>query len=251
MFLEGQSSWRKFMEKLKQIIDGISDPKILDVGTGAGNFIHLITYLTNNYNKIVGIDISDRMVKITSKQFAENDKIKIVKRDIVDTGFPNNHFDIVCLSNSLHHLQDKSATIKAMEDLVKPGGLLLFNEMMSDHLNKQQISHKLIHHFAAKIDRELGMIHDETFAREEIIGEIKKYTTGHILDDWDMQIPKTVSDEEEIEIMAKSVDSLLMRLRDNTLIESHKSEAEEIKAYIKGNGIEACTQLLVVIQMTK
>lgn len=239
------------MEKLKQIIEGISNPKILDVGTGAGNFINLITYLTDNYSKIVGIDISDRMVEIAGKHFAENERIKIVKRDILDTGFPKDHFDIVCLSNSLHHLEDKSATVKAMEDLVKPGGLLLFNEMMSDHLNKHQISHKLIHHFSAKLDRELGMIHDETFAREEIIDEVKKYTTGHILDYWDMKVPKTNPSEEEVNSMVKTVDALLMRLRDESLIEKHKPEAEEIKAYIKENGIEACTQLLVIVQVTK
>jgi ubiquinone/menaquinone biosynthesis C-methylase UbiE len=239
------------MEKLKQFLESIPDAKILDVGTGAGNFIHLITSLTNKYEKIVGIDILDRMVEMSGKHFAENEKIKIVKRDILETGFPENHFDIVCLSNSLHHLSDVEGTFHAMENLVKPGGYLLFNEMRSDGLNEKQISHKLIHHFAAKLDRELHMIHDETFKKDEIIELIKKHTSGIITEYWDMVVPKTASNPEEVESMMKTVDALLMRVKDETLIQKYRPEAEEIKEYLKTHGIEACTQLVVIVQLTK
>nr|HPJ24496.1 class I SAM-dependent methyltransferase [Bacillota bacterium] len=91
------------MEKLKSFLESLEDAKILDVGTGRGNFISLIDYLYSGYAKIVGIDILDKMVEIAEKHFEANERIKIVKRDILDTGFPKEHFDLVCLSNSLHH----------------------------------------------------------------------------------------------------------------------------------------------------
>ncbi|MBN2540472.1 MAG: class I SAM-dependent methyltransferase [Bacilli bacterium] len=234
------------MERLQTFLKQIPNAKILDVGTGVGNFIGLIDYLHKDYEKIVGIDIMDRMVSLASKNFEDNEKVKIVKRDILDTGFPSAHFDIVCLSNSLHHLADVDGTFEAMEELVKPGGYLLFNEMRSDELNEEQISHRLIHHFSAKLDRELGMVHDDTFTKQEIIDQIKTHSNCEIIDYWEMEVPVSKPSKEEIEQMTKTVDALLNRIQNEEIIARYKAEAEAIKEYIRLHGIQACTQILVV-----
>lgn len=239
------------MEKLQTFLKENPQAKILDVGTGAGNFIGLIDHLYQDYEKIVGIDIMDRMVDMASKNFENNEKIKIVKRDILDTGFPKEHFDIVCLSNSLHHLDDVKKTFEKMEELVKPGGYLLFNEMRKDDLNEHQISHRLIHHFSAKLDREMNMVHNETYDRQEIIDLIAKNSSFQVVDHWDMEVPKSEPSPEEIEGMIKTVDMLLMRVRNDEIIAKYKEEAEEIKSYIKEHGVEACTQLIVIAKKTK
>ncbi len=240
------------MEKLKAFLNQHPKAKILDVGTGRGNFIELLDYLYKDYEKIVGIDIMDRLVEMAQKHFEGNDKVKIVKRDILDTGFPEEHFDIVCLSNTLHHLTDVAGTFQAMERLDKPGGFLLFNEMMKDNQNEKQQSHIMIHHFSAKIDRELGMHHDETMDRHEIVDMVKNNTSFEVIDHWDMQVEDSgESSPEEIEHMIKTVDILLMRLRDEEKTNKYKEEAETIKQYIKDNGIQACTQVLVTAQKNK
>ncbi len=238
------------MEKLREFLKNNLNAKILDVGTGRGNFIGLIDYLYKDYEKIVGIDIYDKAVEIASKYFEKNDKIKIIEKDIINTGFPKEYFDIVCLSNSLHHLDDILGRFQAMEALVKPGGYLLFNEMMKDNLNKAQISHLLVHHFSAKLDRETGITHNETYNRQEIIDVINKNTKFDFVDAWDMQVPVNESTEAEIEGMIKTVDMLLKRLNDEKLIAKHTAEAETIKEYIKDNGIQGCTQLIVVVKKT-
>lgn len=234
------------MNKLQTFLQTLPKAKILDVGTGRGNFISLIDYLYQDYERIVGIDIMEKMVELASRHFADNDKVKIVHRDIMETGFPKEHFDVVCLSNSLHHLEDLKATFEAMEQLVKPGGYLLINEMMRDHLNERQISHLLVHHFSAKLDREAGMTHNETYSRQGIIEKIKDSTSFEVIDAWDMEVPRLQPSEEETESMIRTVDALLMRLGDDQLIDKFKAEAEDIKAYIKKHGVEACTQLLVL-----
>ncbi|XMB72090.1 class I SAM-dependent methyltransferase [Mycoplasmatota bacterium WC30] len=236
------------MEKLKKFLENNPQAKILDVGTGRGNFIGLIDHLYKDYEKIVGIDILGKAVEMASKYFEDNGKIEIIEKDIINTGFPKEHFDIVCLSNSLHHLDDILGRFKSMETLVKPGGYLLFNEMMKDNLNKKQISHKLIHHFSAKLDREMGMTHNDTYNRQEIIDVIKANSKFDFVDAWDMEVPTEDASKAEIEGMIKTVDMLLSRLNDEKLIMTHTAEAEEIKQYIKENGIQACTQLLVVLK---
>jgi len=234
------------MERLKAFFESNPQAKILDVGTGRGNFIDLIDYLYKDYEKIVGIDIMEKMVELAANHFEGNEKIKIVQRDILKTGFPKEHFDIVCLSNSLHHLEEMKATFQAMEELVKPGGYLLFNEMMKDNLNARQISHRLIHHFSAKLDTEVGMLHNETYNRQEIVDNIKDNTSFEVVDFWDMIVPVTEPTQEETTQMVRTVDALLMRLRDDKLIAKHKDEAEAIKKYIGEHGVEACTQLVVI-----
>lgn len=233
------------MEHLKEFFKKNPNAKILDVGTGRGNFIALIDHLYKDYQEIIGIDIVDGFVKAASKDFEENKKVKFENRDILDTGYEKESFDIVCLSNSLHHLADIKTMFEAMEALVKPGGYLLFNEMMKDHLNEQQISHQLLHHFSAKMDRANGLTHNETYNRADIINTIQQNTSFSVVDSWDMVVGENTITEEQIESFAKTVDFLIARLPEAQR-NQYLAEGEEIKSYIMKNGVEACTQLLVI-----
>jgi ubiquinone/menaquinone biosynthesis C-methylase UbiE len=237
------------MNKLKQFLESVPKAKILDVGTGRGNFISLIDHLYKDYEKMVGIDIFEPAINSASKFFENNPKIKIVNKDINNNDFPAEHFDIVCLSNSLHHLEDKKLTFQSMERLVKPEGYIIFNEMMKDNLNKKQISHLLLHHFAAKIDREIGRTHDETYNRSEIVDVIKEFTDFKVIDFWDMEVLEAGEpSEEEVKGFAGTVDRLLLQIADESIRANFNVEAEEIKDYILENGVEACTQLIVITQ---
>ncbi len=46
-------------------------------------------------------------------------------RDAWDTGLPNNSIEGIVLNQSLEHISDTSATIKEIERILKPGGLVL------------------------------------------------------------------------------------------------------------------------------
>ncbi|XFA98902.1 class I SAM-dependent methyltransferase [Candidatus Izemoplasma sp. B36] len=239
------------MEKLKQFLEENKDARILDVGTGRGNFIAILDHLNKDYQEIIGIDIFEPAISVASKFFEKNKKVKILNADINNNNFKDEAFDIVCLSNSLHHLEDISLTFKSMERLVKPGGYLLFNEMMKDNLNDKQISHKLLHHFSAKLDRESGMFHGETYNRNEIVDLIKKESSFLVKDFWNMATPQEAeATDEQIKNFAKTVDVLLGRLNPD-LQKKYKEEAGNIKKYILYNGVEGCTQLLLVAKNNK
>ena len=146
------------MIKLGRFLKHFENPKILDVGTGNGNFIKMIMSITDYYEEIIGIDNLDIAISTATKNFTD-ERIKIVKMDALKMDFEDGYFDLVCLSNSLHHLADIPTMIKEMERVIKPGGYLLINEMMSDGLSARQKGHVKIHHFAAEIDRETGGTH--------------------------------------------------------------------------------------------
>ena len=125
-----------------------------------------------------------------------------------------------------------------MERLVKPGGYILYNEMMKDNLNEKQISHLLLHHFSAKIDREVGRFHDETFNRLDIIKEIQKYSVLDLVDYWDMEVEEQTPTEEEVKAFASTVDRLLNQIQDESIKDKHRDEAEKIKQSILENGLQ-------------
>lgn len=234
------------MNKLKDFLESVPKAKILDVGTGRGNFISIIDHLNKGYEKLTGIDIYEPAVKMAAKYFEENQKIEITKQDVNNCDFPSEYFDIVCLSNSLHHLEDKTKTFESMERLVKPGGYLLFNEMMKDNLNELQISHLLLHHFAAKIDRENDIVHNDTYNRLEIVDVIREYTKFTVTDFWDLIVPKQDVTQSDIASFAQTVDRVLSQLQKEKRSESFLEESKEIKDYILKHGFQGCTQLIVI-----
>ncbi len=237
------------MNQLKNFLQGFNNFNLIDIGTGVGNFISIITSLTSDYSKITGIDTSERMIAVASKNFSDNDRIQFKVMDANHLDVDSESFDIVSLSNSLHHLSDISKTISEMERVVKCNGVILIHEMISDHLNELQISHRLLHHFAAEVDRELGMVHGETYTRDEIVDLLKKYSNFELLSYWPMDQGDTPEvTEEDLQGLIQLVDRVVMRVQDSPRFEYYKSKAEEIKKYILEHGYEGCTQMMYVLK---
>ena len=236
------------MEKLKEILAKLDKPRILDVGTGGGNFIKLLSSVYDNYESIVGIDQLEIAISSSSKNF-EDKRISFLQMDAFNMSFEDNEFDVVCLSNSLHHLRDVAGILKEMERVLKPGGTLLINEMMQDHLTTRQITHLKLHHFAAEIDRERGQTHNETFKRTEIIEVLEANSSLTVQEAWDMEFEREPENsEEEIQWLLKTIDRLSDRVEDKERQKHFKEKGERIKEYVLKVGFDSATQLLVILQ---
>lgn len=237
------------MKKLTELLKRYPQFQMLDIGTGVGNFIMTVQQLTDDYQKIVGIDYSERMIELARKNFAEDKRIEFTLMDVNDSLFDDETFDIVSLSNSLHHLSDIKKTLEEMRRLVKPEGVILIHEMISDGLNDKQMSHKLLHHFSAEIDRELGLMHNDTYTRDEIIHIFNEHSNLTI-DSFLPVIPETLESatDEEVEGILQLVDRLVSRAKDSDKIDYFTSKAEEIKKYIREHSYEGCTQMIYVLK---
>lgn len=234
------------MENLKKYLNRYKAAKILDIGTGRGDFIALIDYLYQDYQEIVGIDIIDYLLEMNQKTFKDNPKIKFLADDIMNTNLADDSFDVVCLSNTLHHLPNIEATLKQMKKVVKKDGIIIINEMIADKLNAKQLSHKLLHHFAAKIDRELGRIHEETFSEDKIISIFEKNEDLNLIDYWEMQYDQK-NELDNIEGLISIINRLLKQVDESEFFEEYHQEAEELKTYLKNNGFQSATQLVLIL----
>lgn len=91
-----------FLKHLFELINQEAFHSVLEVGCGEGHLISFLSHKISNI-KFFGVDISDKMVKISSKI---NPSARIVKADAGSLPFPDNSFDAVLLCEVLEHLNN-------------------------------------------------------------------------------------------------------------------------------------------------
>jgi ubiquinone/menaquinone biosynthesis C-methylase UbiE len=235
------------VRKFNSFLNHYKFSKILDVGTGNGNFIKLIVSMTDSFEEIIGIDEMEIAVSASSKNF-DDERISFQLMDGYKMDFDDDSFDLVCLSNTLHHLDDIKGLFREMERVLKPGGFILLNEMMANGLSKKQKTHMKIHHFAASIDRINGDVHNETMKAVDILKTLQENSELTIKDAWNLEVDRPSNNtKEEIDWLCSTVDRIVEKVQDHQDYHSFVKEGEKIKKYIKKVGFDSATQLMVIL----
>jgi SAM-dependent methyltransferase len=143
--------------------------RVLDVATGSGGFIHFLLDRLKGYTEIVGIDTSERTAAAFDEAFADKPKIRFRSMDACHLEFDAESFDLVCVSNSLHHFDDPQAVLQQMVRVLRPGGHLLVCEMYRDGQTEAQMTHVHLHHWWGAVDSVNGLTHRETYLRGELV----------------------------------------------------------------------------------
>lgn len=154
--------------ELRKTFDGLSIGSVLEVGTGRGNFMEILLDTFSSDTHCTGIDLKDEYLKIAKENFQQNNVTFSVMNAEALT-FEDDSFDVVCISNTLHHLPDYNKVLSEMKRVLKPTGHLIMNEMFCDHLTNKQHTHVWLHHFSADIDHEFGTFHDKTYKKNRLI----------------------------------------------------------------------------------
>ena len=155
------------MPSFYEMLNSISTGKILDVGTGRGQFLLTLHQHLANLGCAVGVDLlvfpeweSDRF-KSLPFSFQQMDAERLQ--------FTDNSFDLVAISESLHHLPYPEKVLSEMTRVLKPGGFFVFREVIADDRNPAQQTHTLIHQWCGKIDTAAGTYHGAPFTRAALI----------------------------------------------------------------------------------
>ena len=148
---------------------------ILDIGTGKGQFINDIIKIFPNHKSIIGIDPNEESIKHAKEIFHTYEKVNFLVKNTDATDFEDNSFDVITLSNTIHHLPPGNKLFKEIERLLKPNGVLFIIELYSDgDQSEKQMTHILQHHFRAEVDTKSGIFHDFTFSRQRIIDFVEE-----------------------------------------------------------------------------
>jgi ubiquinone/menaquinone biosynthesis C-methylase UbiE len=148
-------------------------PRALDVACGDGSFTQLLHETLGHYELLVGLDIDASLLEEAEDRFADaypsrEQSLRFVSADARAIPFMTASFDIVAVSNALHHVANVAETLDEIVRVAKPGGLLLIHEMVSDRLSPPQEVARDLHHFKARIDRAYGVSHRPTYSYSEL-----------------------------------------------------------------------------------
>lgn len=102
------------------------DTRILELGTGSGRM--LFDLRTRGYQRLTGIDISERMIEVASARSRElGAGITFEVQDVTDLSYPDGSFDVVIgLAQILSHIETidmRRRTLAHVQRLLPPGGL--------------------------------------------------------------------------------------------------------------------------------
>jgi demethylmenaquinone methyltransferase/2-methoxy-6-polyprenyl-1,4-benzoquinol methylase len=124
------------------------NPKtILDVATGTADFA--LAALQANPDKIIGIDISDKMLQIGKEKIAHkslNEKIQLMLGDSEHLPFENNTFDAVTVAFGVRNFENLTQGLTEILRVLKPNGTLLVLEFS----NPRKFPIKQLYRFYSK-----------------------------------------------------------------------------------------------------
>jgi len=160
----GESGAIEVLTKLGTISGG----DVLDVGTQKGDFINVLMKVLKEYNTFTGIDISEENLKEARELFKDK-PVNFQPMNAESMNFQDHQFDTVCISFSLHHLENIDKVLAEMYRVLKPNGHFIVQEMYCDgEQSAAQQLDTLVHHLNAKVDSLMGIPHFETLTRQRL-----------------------------------------------------------------------------------
>lgn len=118
--------WRR--KAIKQLIK-LAPQKILDVATGTADFA--IEAVKLYPEKIIGIDISEKMLQIGKNKIKKlnlNKNIELISGDCEDLPFENNHFDAILVSFGVRNFENLEKGLSEMYRVLDKNGTVVILE---------------------------------------------------------------------------------------------------------------------------
>ncbi len=199
------------MDQLEKTLHSIEAPLVLDVATGSGNFARLLRTDYQGIGTIIGIDISQKgLVRFREAMDEIGDMISACM-DSSRIALADESIDMICISNSLHHMADLEDTLMEMKRVLKPGGYFLLSEMFRDNQTESQMTHVMLHQWWASIDTLNGIPHFNTFRKEKILHLCDLLQLDELITGEYSSLDSDPMDEKTIDSLNGAIDTYISR----------------------------------------
>lgn len=234
------------MDKVAQIFSKIQAADILDIACGQGEFIGWIKHFLPDFEYLLAVDNNENILQRARDNFASDQQIDFSLMDAYNLTVEDNSFDLITLSNSLHHFRDHHKLFAEINRVLRPDGCLLINEMVADQLSLAQKSHKKIHHFAAKLDRLKGQYHANTYQQSAIINLLKlaKFTL-HSTVEYSFPLSKETA-AKQVKSLHHTLEQHLKKFETRDDFAKLEIEADEIKQWMQNHSFAPARSILVL-----
>ena len=112
----------RYLPKLLKHINPLVGGMAVDVFCQRGD---LTRTLSGRFSKVIGIDLSPKMIEIAKQKSANYDNITYVCGDFMEYDIPENSCGLITMVASLHHLPQEEAIAKAKRCLKRAGRLVI------------------------------------------------------------------------------------------------------------------------------
>ncbi|MBF4767275.1 class I SAM-dependent methyltransferase [Nocardioides agariphilus] len=120
-------------DRFAQVVSSVgiepSTSRVLDVGSGTGEYIH--AWRSLGADDVTGMDLTDAAVTRLRERFPET---TVVRRDITEDvdDFPAGQFDVISCMDVLFHVTDDDRYVSALRNigrLLRPGGFFVWSDL--------------------------------------------------------------------------------------------------------------------------
>ena len=129
----GQVEYLTTMRYIKECLDGISDPTILEVGAGTGRYS--VTLAKQGF-QVTAVELIEHNLEILKAKLDGTEPITALQGNALDlSAFPDNSFTLTMLLGPMYHLYTKEEKAKALSEAVrvtKEGGFILVAYCMNE-----------------------------------------------------------------------------------------------------------------------
>ncbi len=235
------------MNAFEELFTDINGGRVLDVATGEGGYINILRRYLSSYASITGIDSSERVIRIARGVY-QNPEIHFVQMDAEQLGFETGSFDTVNISASLHHLENVAKVLAEMKRVLKSGGRFILTEMHRDGTTEAQFNAVRIHHWAAAVDSSLGILHDRTFARDEMLDFVDELNFHNVTIRDFTNTNSDPMDEKTLKSIAGYLDRYVQRAQRTTGSQVLIQQSEELRRSLQEKGLQREPVLIVVAE---
>lgn len=229
----------------KHTLGDIPGGRVLDVATQEGGFIRILTENLKSYSKIVGIDTNVQALKTATNNF-EGEKIHFIQMNAEWIGFENECFDLVCISASLHHLDNIPSVLAEMIRVLQVGGRFVIIEMHSDSQIETQLTSVQLHHWIANVDKAIGRLHNQTLPRQVFMDYVESLGLSNVkFHDFD-DLDSGPLDEEGINYLEDVIDRYIQRAEGVSSYKELKKRGEALRIRLHEVGANREPVLLAI-----
>ena len=110
---------------LLSLLPDLKGKSILDLGCGFGE--HCKMFVRMGASRVVGIDISEKMLAVANKENADP-KITYLHLPIEEINSLPDSFDLIISSLAFHYVEDFEGTVKSIYEKLSPGGRFIYSQ---------------------------------------------------------------------------------------------------------------------------
>jgi ubiquinone/menaquinone biosynthesis C-methylase UbiE len=229
------SFFNYFGKRLVEQVPILANQSALDIATGKGAILFPLAEVIGSLGKVVGIDISQQMLKETSLDAQKQlmDWIDLVHMDAEQLDFPDHSFDFVFCGFALFFFPSIAKALSEFKRVLKPGGTLAVSIWGKDSeldalVNKEISTLSNVNSLAVSplwSSHSLqGVLEKAHFKNIQIIEENKEFSHDTPNEWWDS-------------LWTHGTRAKLEQLSSQQLVDLHEKIITKAKHVDKGNGL--------------